>query len=173
MSSMKAVCSIGFISVILVLLLPVHLATAEQQLTNEAAGMKLESLAGEMKSLNDYQGKKVVVHFFATWCHPCQEEMPYIVSFSKRVQEAGAMFVPIHLTHLDQDLSQLHSFLTYYQADFDPLLDTSGEMMNTFHVIGIPTTLFMDEKGQVTQRIDGMLPEELANSFLEQVKKVN
>ncbi|MDQ0207899.1 TlpA disulfide reductase family protein [Alkalicoccobacillus murimartini] len=139
--------------------------------SSHSSSTPLVSLAGIEKTLADYKGKKVVVHFFATWCHPCQEEMPYIVSFSNQLKENGAVFVPIHLTKMDSDLGQLQSFLTHYEADFDPWLDEKGEMMQQYHVVGIPTTLFIDENGVVEQRMNGMLPQHEAESYIESIKK--
>ena len=157
--------------VALVIVLWIHMPV--EAMANHSTSTQLESLAGSKHSLEDYQGKKAVVHFFATWCHPCQEEMPYIVSFSDRIEQNGVPFIPIHLTKLDSDLSQLQSFLTHYQASFDPWLDRSGDMMNQYHVVGIPTTLFLDENGNVEQRIDGMLPIDQAESFISRIKKEN
>lgn len=162
----KRICLILSIVVCLTNMQQVSAATMDEK----AANIQLKSLTGETTALKDVKGEKAVVHFFATWCHPCQEEMPYIVSFAKRVQEEGAAFIPVHLTQVDSELEQLHSFLTYYQANFDPLLDKEGEMMNTYSIVGIPTTLFLDENGQVEKRINGMLPQEAAETFLKQIK---
>lgn len=155
------------------LLTTVYLFSIQQM---EAAGkqtnqIETKSLSGQAKTLEDVKGQKAVVHFFATWCQPCQEEMPDIVEFSKKLEKEGIGFVPIHLTKVDPDLEQLLAFLNHYQAPFDPWLDQNGEWMNEHGIVGIPTTVFLDEQGNEVQRINGMLPPEIASRYIETNKK--
>ncbi|MFK3937282.1 TlpA family protein disulfide reductase [Alkalihalobacillus sp. NPDC078783] len=146
---------------------PHQAVAAEKQVIQ----IETKSLSGQAKTLDDFKGQKVVVHFFATWCQPCQEEMPDIVEFSKKLEQEGVGFVPIHLTKVDPDLEQLLAFLSHYQASFDPWLDQTGEWMNKYHIVGIPTTVFLDEQGKEVQRINGMLPSDIASSYIMANKK--
>ncbi|TSB46110.1 TlpA family protein disulfide reductase [Alkalicoccobacillus porphyridii] len=173
MRSLKKLQIVCIILGVALYMYPFHHASASTNTHEKATEITLESFAGELKSLKDYRGKKVAVHFFSIWCHPCQEEMPYIAEFAKRVEEAGGIFIPVHLTKVDQGTNQLQAFLTHYQADFDPLLDKKGEMMNMYTINGIPTTIFLDENGQVEKRINGMLPKEAADAFIHQVTTRN
>ncbi|MEK4565667.1 TlpA disulfide reductase family protein [Alkalihalobacillus sp. FSL R5-0424] len=145
-----------------------HQAVAAEKSVNQ---IETKSLSGQAKTLEEYKGRKVVVHFFATWCQPCQEEMPDIVDFSKKLDQEGIGFVPIHLTKVDPDLEELLAFLNHYQAPFDPWLDQTGEWMNQNHIVGIPTTIFLDEEGKEVQRVNGMLPPDIASEYIKANKK--
>ena len=50
----------------------------------KAPDFELETLDGEKVKLSDYQGKKVILNFWATWCPPCKDEMPAMEKFHKK-----------------------------------------------------------------------------------------
>ena len=116
--------------------------------------------------MDDYLGQPVVVNFFATWCHPCQEEMPIIVEMEKRLKEKGAAFVAVNMTSQESSKDEIAPFLQHYRATFDPLLDKDGEIMKKYQIIGIPTTLVIDENGIIVQRINGGLTFELMEDLV-------
>lgn len=127
------------------------------QVGQEAIPIELTTLQGKQVSLADYTGQPVVLNFFATWCHPCQEEMPVIVEMEKRLRDKGAAFLAINMTSQEQSKSAIKPFLEHYRAYFDPLLDEDGEIMKKYQIIGIPTTVVIDEQGMIIQRINGGL----------------
>lgn len=125
------------------------------QVGQEALPIELSTLQGKQVKLDDFKGQQVVLNFFATWCHPCQEEMPVIVEMDKRLREQGAVFLAINLTSQEQSKAEIRPFLDHYRAFFDPLLDEEGEVMDRYQIIGIPTTIVIDEQGIIVQRING------------------
>ncbi len=136
------------------------------QIGQQAKEFSLHTLSGKKVSLNDYRGKGIVLHFFATWCAPCQEEMPLIVTLDERLKKAGRELVVVNLTSQEQSKSEVKPFLDYFRASFDPLMDEKGDVMELYEVIGIPTTLVIDEDGIILERINGMLSEEMINSVI-------
>ncbi|MDV2885638.1 MULTISPECIES: TlpA disulfide reductase family protein [Alkalihalophilus] len=127
------------------------------QVGNEAKSFELHSLRGETVSLNDFHGTPVVINFFATWCPPCQEEMPVIVELEKRLTQKGAKFIAVNMTSQEASIAEVEPFLKHFNASFDVLLDETGEVMNMYQIIGIPTTVVIDENGVIVQRINGGL----------------
>ncbi|WP_368503790.1 TlpA disulfide reductase family protein [Alkalihalophilus sp. As8PL] len=127
------------------------------QVGNEATSFELTTLGGETVALNDYHGTPVVINFFATWCPPCQEEMPVIVEMEKRLTNQGAKFIAVNMTSQETSKAEVTPFLKHFGANFDVLLDESGDVMDTYQIIGIPTTIVIDENGIIVQRINGGL----------------
>ncbi|MED1561245.1 alkyl hydroperoxide reductase [Alkalihalobacillus alcalophilus ATCC 27647 = CGMCC 1.3604] len=133
---------------------------------NQALPIEGKTLRGDGFHLQQLQGKLVVVNFFASWCHPCQEEMPLIVDLERKLKENGSEFVAINLTSQERSLLDVKPFLDNYQASFDPVLDSDGKIMQDYQIIGIPTTLVIDQNGLIVQRIDGMLTPEIIEDLI-------
>ncbi len=128
------------------------------QVGKKAAPFTLQTLKGDTVSLEDFQGKNVVVHFFATWRFPCQEEMPLIVELDKKLKEKGDVLLAVNLTSEEHDKgASLKQFLTHYRATFDPLLDVDGDVGALYNLLGIPTTIVIDEEGTIVKRINGQM----------------
>ncbi|GAE25291.1 thiol:disulfide oxidoreductase [Halalkalibacter wakoensis JCM 9140] len=136
------------------------------QVGQEALPIELTTLNGDEVSLDEYLGQPVVLNFFATWCHPCQEEMPIILELEKKVKERGGKFVAINMTSQEKSKEEIRPFLQHFRATFDPLLDQDGEIMKKYQIIGIPTTLVIDEQGIIVQRINGGLTNEIMEDLV-------
>ncbi|WP_227936834.1 TlpA disulfide reductase family protein [Alkalihalobacillus deserti] len=136
------------------------------QVGQEALSIELTTLNGDVVSLEDYLGQPVVINFFATWCHPCQEEMPVIVEMEKKLKEKGAVFLAVNMTSQERSKKEIRPFLQHYRATFDPLLDLDGEIMKKYQIIGIPTTVIIDEQGMIVQRVNGGLSFELMEDLV-------
>ncbi len=133
---------------------------------NLSVNISGQTLSGAHFDLEDLRGKQVVVNFFATWCHPCQEEMPLIAELEKKLTANDVTFVAVNLTNQERSLLEIPPFLRHYGVEFDPVLDSDGKIMNDYHIIGIPTTLVINEEGMITQRIDGMLTEQIIEDLI-------
>lgn len=132
-----------------------------------AIPFSLRTLEGDTVSLEDYRGKKVIVNFFASWCPPCQDEMPLLVDFVNRMDKEKMQFIAINLTSQEKNNKDVQLFMDHYRADFTTVLDTDGDLMKQYQIIGIPTTLIIDEDGIIEKRINGMLTADLVAKLLQ------
>jgi thiol-disulfide isomerase/thioredoxin len=112
--------------------------------------LALSSFDGTTKQLLSFEGKPTVVNLWATWCPPCQREMP--------VLQAGQKDNPdVHFVFLNQGESaeQVTAFLYKHQLNLkNVLLDPKGSSAAHFGVMAYPTTLFFDAGGHlVDQRL--------------------
>jgi thiol-disulfide isomerase/thioredoxin len=107
--------------------------------------------AGGRHTLAEYRGRYVLMNFWATWCAPCVAELPALAKLKVRVP--GMVLLAVNLDRTKVDAG---AFLKGHQAaPLGVLTDTDSVMMKTFLLIGMPTTLLIDPKGNVVARAEG------------------
>ncbi|WP_053228221.1 TlpA family protein disulfide reductase [Spirochaeta cellobiosiphila] len=114
---------------------------------------QLEDLQGTMKPISTYEGKVVLLNFWATWCPPCREEMP---SMQKLYNEWSGKGFEIVAINLSEKKDTVQSFLTDNAYTYPVLMDYDGAIGSQwFGVTGIPTTFVLDKNGMVRGRLVG------------------
>ena len=117
-----------------------------------APDFTLKSTTGATVSVSGLRGHPVVITFFASWCHPCEEELPVLEQFARadtgRLRVIGVSF---------QDLAaDSVAFVRRLHVTFPALLDDpSGPIAERYGVRGIPQTVFVDARGVVRGRVYG------------------
>jgi thiol-disulfide isomerase/thioredoxin len=104
-----------------------------------------KDMSGAVKSLADYKGKPVVLHFWATWCPPCRRELPEMEAWSKVNSD-----VEIIVISLDRNIADVDAFLKSEELGFPAL---KGDMVKTqrLGVRGLPTTLVIGPDGNIVK----------------------
>jgi cytochrome c biogenesis protein CcmG/thiol:disulfide interchange protein DsbE len=119
----------------------------------------LPALDGQTVSLGDFQGKPVMVNFWATWCGPCVHEVPYIQETYEVWSGKGLVILAVNL---GESPSQVQGFMQENQLSFPVLLDGGGEVAGQYGVRGIPTTVFIDSEGITRNIKQGSYPSRAA-----------
>lgn len=118
----------------------------------KAPDFELKTLAGDTVKLSDLKGKKVMLNFWATWCPPCKAEMPAMEEFHK---EAGDEVV-ILAVNIDPHLD-VKAFVDENSITFPIPLDAEDKVNETYQVLSIPTTYFIDTKGNIGNKYIGAM----------------
>lgn len=105
-------------------------------------------------SLEDYAGQGVVVNFWASWCYPCQQEMPALEAAWQTYKDQGVVFVGVDLW--DEESAALE-FLDEYEVSYPNGVDSDGKVVEQYRIIGVPTTWFIAPDGTVSQKVLGPL----------------
>ena len=118
-------------------------------------------------NLASVRGTPIVVNVWASWCPPCIAEMPILVSAAADLR-GRAQFLGVAIQ--DRDASALQ-MLESFGADFPSVVDEAGQIRGLMGVSGPPVTFFVDERGVVVGRHDGVLPstqyfDSLLNEYL-------
>ena len=128
----------------------------------EGDGLKWISLEGEALSLSDFEGKPLLVNFWATWCPPCLAEMPLIQDYADQYQ--GQLV--ILAINAGEDEAVVRDFVTQHNLRLTFLLDPTNSAAKYFRVYGFPTSLFFDEDGVLQSTHIGELNDALIQKNL-------
>ena len=112
--------------------------------TKPAPQFQFTNNSGQLISLSDLQGKPVLINFWASWCSPCRQEMPYIQQIYNEWQEKGLVLLAINI---GESASQAAEFMRSQGLSFPVLLDPEGEIAGQYGVRAIPTSFFIDKDG--------------------------
>ncbi len=119
--------------------------------------MDLLDLKGGHHTLDEYKGKVVVLNFWATYCVPCTTEMPMLGQMQKRYQDKVVVLAVSVDDELDR--AKLQPFLHKHDADNLTLLVGPTVLDLSDWKLGdaLPTTLFIDSKGEIVGKVEGAL----------------
>lgn len=104
------------------------------------AGFHLQDTDGRNVPLKAFKGRTVLVHFFATWCEPCREELPALNRFLSR-SAANASVVAISVAEVD---ARVKRFLQQSPVNFPVLLDHDRTIATSWKISTLPTTYILD-----------------------------
>ncbi len=123
---------------------------------NRAPDFVLESLAGKALRLSSHESKGVIINFWATWCPPCEEEMPLL---EKAYKESGGELVVLGV-NLQESVADIEPYVKRLGLTFPILLDPNREVKNAYNVWTQPVSYFVDRDGVITAKKFGPLTEE-------------
>jgi len=103
-------------------------------------------------SLSELRGKIVVLNFWATWCPPCVEEMPSLVSMQQRMKDKG---VTVLAVSVDADAEAYHHFLKNYKIDLLTVRDAQQKAPTLYGTFKWPETYIIDRNGIVRRKFIG------------------
>jgi cytochrome c biogenesis protein CcmG/thiol:disulfide interchange protein DsbE len=100
-----------------------------------------------------YRGHVTLVNIWATWCGPCQEEMP---SMQRLYDSLSARGFRIAAVSIDKDGPEaVRQFATDFHLSFDILQDRSGDIQQAYQTTGVPESFLLDTSGVIMKRVIG------------------
>jgi thiol-disulfide isomerase/thioredoxin len=145
-----------------------RLPVADRDRPGEVAG---ETLEGEAISLDDYDGKTVVLNVWGSWCAPCRSEAPELVAASEELADDGVEFVGINSRDLDKAAAQ--AFQRRYEVPYPSIYDQQGRTLLAFRGTlspnAIPSTVVIDDQGRVAASVIGEVTKSTLVGLVEDV----
>src|SRR6266498_3922656 len=117
--------------------------------------LTLKDLHGGRVNLREHRGKIVVLNFWATWCQPCNHEMPLLVAAEKEYRARGVIFIG---ASLDDSKSQprIPDFLARHEIAFPIWTGANGDDLARLRMgEAVPATAFPNRDGVIVARISG------------------
>jgi thiol-disulfide isomerase/thioredoxin len=124
-----------------------------------APAFTLKNLTGRSARLSDYKGKVVLINLWATWCAPCQAEMPELVKWQKEYKARGLQILGV--TYPDEPRTGVKRIVRKFKLNY-PVIFGTQEFLDAYQIGEImPVTVVVDRDGNIRERILGILePEE-------------
>jgi peroxiredoxin len=111
------------------------------QIDGQRPLFNLDDLNRRAVSLADQQGEIVLVHFFATWCEPCREELPALNRLVARSDPGKLRVLTISVAEVDV---RVRNFVDKLPVNFPVLLDRDRSVARAWNVSALPTTFILD-----------------------------
>lgn len=112
------------------------------------------TLAGQQIKLSDYAGKQVMLNFWATWCPPCQAEMP---DMERLYQEHDIEILAVNITSTEASLEDVSQFVNDNELTFIIPIDLDANISDLYFIQSIPTTFMIDSSGKIAHKIIGAM----------------
>ena len=119
---------------------------------DSAPGFALPGLDGAPIRLSDLSGQVVLVNFWATWCKPCEDEMPAMQRLYSAL--AGEDFEMLAIS-VDESPSDVEAFVDRMGLKFPILLDPEQASSRLYQTTGFPESILVDQDGRIVERYVG------------------
>jgi thiol-disulfide isomerase/thioredoxin len=129
----------------------------------------LNDLDGKKRQLTDFKGKVVVVNFWATWCGPCQQEMPAFTRVYGEYRNRGVEMVGAANEERSAK-AKVQAFVKSMEIQFPIWLEASADHMKAFGVgPELPATAIIDSQGRLAVSLKGVTDETQLRSLLDRL----
>ncbi len=121
--------------------------------SDPAADFALTTIDGSRIRLTDYRGKLLLLHFYGTWCAPCETEMPELVRVRQAFSESQLAMVGIAVNETQGERA-VREWVEKFNITYPQALATS-EVVSGYWIQGVPVTYLIDAQGRIRYRWDG------------------
>ena len=152
---------------------PAPATEAAPQLVETLPQFQLADRDGQVRSLQDWPDRALIVNFWATWCAPCRREIPLLQQLQRDHADEGFQVIGIAVDFRDKVLAYADEMQIEY-----PLLIGEQEALDAaaaFGVatVGLPFTVFSDRRGRIVTAHHGELTAAEADLILDAVRRVD
>jgi thiol-disulfide isomerase/thioredoxin len=131
-----------------------------------APSFEAQDLSGKKISPADYKGKVIVLNFWATWCPPCREEIPELISLQTQYKDRLQI---IGVSEDDDPPAKVAQFVQKVGMNYPVVMATSQITEAYGGVPALPTSFIIDQQGRVMQRHTGVYP---IDTYIQEVRSL-
>lgn len=119
-----------------------------------APNFSLPDLSDKSVQLTDYLGKVVFLNFWATWCKPCQEEMPSMEQLYRAYGKDGLVILAVSIDRVTTK-KDIPPFVKSMDLTFPVLVDSWGQTDKRYKLMGVPETYIIGRDGVLREKVIG------------------
>lgn len=146
-------------------------ASDKEAKNSEETGLtfQLKDQHGKTVSFEDYRGKVIFLNFWATWCPPCQRELPHIQDLYEKYKDCKdvAVLTIVNPGGQEKSAAGIQDFLKEKNYTM-PVLFDDGELYYYFQITSMPTTFMLDKEGKPFGFVKGQLTADMMESMIQQ-----
>lgn len=121
----------------------------------EAPDFTLKSTRGVNLKLSEFRGEVVLINFWASWCGPCQKEMPALNDIYLKYRDRGLKLLAVNV---EEDFRKGQIMVRELKVVFPILLDSDNKVSKLYDVDAMPSTVLIDRDGRKRYVHQGYLP---------------
>ncbi len=147
-----------------------ELPQLEASVGNESAGSSdaADVTNGQRIALSSFSGRVVLVNFWATWCEPCEREMPAMERLYQTFPREDFELIAVAIDDKEEDV---RAFQERYRLSFPILLDLDQAVYGSYQTMGVPESLLLDRDGRIVERYVG--PREWdAGEYIDRIREL-
>jgi cytochrome c-type biogenesis protein len=129
-------------------------APAPVDVGRPAPAYRAVSASGDSVSLESLRGKPVLLNVWATWCHPCRDEIPALQRLHERYGTRGLELVGVSVDAVGAD-DAIREFARHYGMTYPVWRDPVEHVSAAFLVVGVPATFLIDRAGVLRWKTTG------------------
>jgi peroxiredoxin len=142
-------------------------ATHSASTQKAAPDFTLKDADGKDVKLSDYRGKVVLLNFWATWCGPCQLEIPWFVDFEKQLKSQGLEVIGVSMD--EEGWAAVKPYIAAHNLNYRILLGNDSVTQLYGGVDSLPTTFLIDRQGRIAKVHVGLAGR---NEYLDEIKSL-
>jgi cytochrome c biogenesis protein CcmG, thiol:disulfide interchange protein DsbE len=129
---------------------------AVRQMSSQAPEVAGPGLDGVQHAVSDARGHVLVVNVWATWCGPCQDELPLFVREARRYAARGVRFLGVDY---NDDSARAREWVRRYGMPYPSIADPSGRFADDLGFVGLPDTFIIDRTGTIRYWLAGAIDD--------------
>ncbi len=134
----------------------------------KAPDFVLTDMNGEQHRLSEYEGQGVLLNFWATWCKPCEREMPYM---DKQYQENKDDGIQVLAVNIGESNVVINEFIKKHDLTFPILKDKNQEVQTVYGIGNLPITFLIAPDGNVVNIHEGeIINEQVVIDMIKEIK---
>ena len=120
-----------------------------------APNFSLKDADGNAVNLADYRGKVVLVNFWATWCGPCEAEIPWFIEFEKKYKDQG--FAVLGVSMDDDGWKSVRPYIASHKINYRVMLGSEVVSAQFGEIESLPTSFVLDREGRIASNHIGLV----------------